>query len=199
MNDDRLTERSRIADAFIARCGDPSKWEYRGEVIEVKMPGKCVCGHAIKMLFPIYAPNGADRVDIGSTCIDHYAAYSPANADSMRAALAAFLEKKKEQERQAKARLLEADVAAKTAEYLAEREKVLGQAEHNCAAGHRISYYIYTSFSNYPKTVEYVSRRYKSKRGLLGWLNTKLKGLRELPERAQRYDEESRKTRGYSL
>lgn len=187
-NEDKIIERSRIADAFIARCGDPSKWEYRGELIEVKQPDKCVCGHPIKMLFPIYSPDGTDSVNIGSTCIECYAGYSPDNAARMREVLAALLEKKKAEAKAQKALLEAQEVAKKIDEYAQVYERILGQYVYRYQNRIHIGYFWYNLVTRtYSPDRVRKGLGYKTQRGMLKFLNDKIKYLEAAPETALQY------------
>ena len=189
-NEDQIVESSRIADAFIARCGDPSKWEYRGEVLEAGKGDnvKCVCGHPIKNLFPIYAPDGVDRVVIGSTCIDHYAAYNPAHAAKMREALAAFLEKKKAEAKAQKDLIETQAVAQKIEEYAKVYERILGQYVYRYQNRIHIGYYWYNLVTRTcsPDRVRQ-GLGYKTQRGMLKKLTDTIKCLEAAPETARQY------------
>ncbi len=185
-----IVESSRIADAFIARCGDPSKWEYRGEVLEAGKfeTVKCVCGHPIRNLFPIYAPDGVDKVVIGSTCIEHYAAYNPEHAARMRAALAAFLEKKKAEAKAEKDLLQVKEVEERLALYEQVYKRVVEYYASKYRAGVRIPYYWYNLVTRTysPERVRN-GLGYKTKRGLLKFLSDEIKRLEAAPETALQY------------
>lgn len=80
---------------------NPQEWEYRGEMEEDDSGNaKCVCGHQIRYLFPVYRGN-AQRI-LGSTCIEHYSLYRPEDAQLMREALQRVQERAKEAARAAR-------------------------------------------------------------------------------------------------
>jgi hypothetical protein len=139
-------------------------------------------------LFPIYAPDGKDQVVIGSTCIECYAAYNPENAARMRAALAAFLEKKKAEVKAQKELLVTQAVAAKIEEYAQVYERILGQYAYRYQQRIQISYYWYSLVTKtYSPDRVRKGLGYKTQRGMLKFLTDKIKYLEAAPETARQY------------
>lgn len=67
-----------VVAKFVQRLGDPSKYEYRGECIDLGRPtGKCTCDHPIRYVFPIYNPETGAMAPCGSECINHFQSYNP--------------------------------------------------------------------------------------------------------------------------
>jgi hypothetical protein len=66
-----------IVGKFITRLGDPSKYEFRGEVIDLGEygKGKCTCDHPVRYMLLIWGPNG-EVAPVGVECIKHFAAYN---------------------------------------------------------------------------------------------------------------------------
>lgn len=84
---DRQARTHQIAKKFIERLGDPSRWTYLGECIELDQPtGRCVCDHPIRYLFPIYGPNAGETAMVGSECIENFAGYNPELYNQLTAA-----------------------------------------------------------------------------------------------------------------
>ena len=58
-----------IVQKFIRRLGDPSKYTFEGDVIDLGAPtGKCTCDHPIRYVFIIKGPNG-EEAPVGSECV----------------------------------------------------------------------------------------------------------------------------------
>jgi len=69
---------------FIQVLGDPSKWEYTGEVVDCLRGAYCICGHAIRYRFLI-SYNG--RIEgVGSECINHFQNINPEMFESLKLA-----------------------------------------------------------------------------------------------------------------
>jgi hypothetical protein len=82
-----------IVRKFIQRLGDPSKWTFEGEIIDLGAPtGKCTCDHPIRYVFVIHGPEGR-TAPVGSECINHFQAYNPELWQKMNAALDAYWER----------------------------------------------------------------------------------------------------------
>lgn len=74
---DGLENFKTIVAKFIKKLGDPSKWEFRGEVIDLGEYGKgtCTCDHPVRYMLLIWSPNG-DVAPVGCECIKHFQAYN---------------------------------------------------------------------------------------------------------------------------
>lgn len=71
--------------ALINALGNPSEWIYTGVMNDCGAPvSKCACGHPIRYEFMIEHPTTGKKNVLGSTCIEHYAAYNPESADRMK-------------------------------------------------------------------------------------------------------------------
>lgn len=66
-----------IVGKFVAALGDPSQYEFRGEVIDLGEygAGKCTCGHIVRYLLLIWGPNG-NVAPIGCECVKHFQSYN---------------------------------------------------------------------------------------------------------------------------
>jgi hypothetical protein len=66
-----------IVAKFVARLGDPTLWEFRGEVIDLGEygKGKCTCDHPVRYMLLIWSPNG-EVAPVGCECIKHFQAYN---------------------------------------------------------------------------------------------------------------------------
>jgi hypothetical protein len=66
-----------IVGKFIKRLGDPSQYEFRGEVIDLGEygKGKCTCDHPVRYMLLIWGPNG-EVAPVGCECIKHFQAYN---------------------------------------------------------------------------------------------------------------------------
>lgn len=107
-----------IVGAFIARLGDPTKFYYTGQVIELPFPtGMCVCGHQIKYEYMI--SDGNQTVAVGSECINHFREYNQKLYEELMKAKAGFDEKKKEDARKAREARRNAEVEKLEAEHKA--------------------------------------------------------------------------------
>jgi len=77
-----------IVAKFVQRLGDPSKYEYRGECIDLGRPsGKCTCDHPIRYVFLIYNPETGESAPVGSECINHFQSYNPELFTKLQAAV----------------------------------------------------------------------------------------------------------------
>ena len=77
-----------IVAKFVQRLGDPSKYEYRGECIDLGRPsGKCTCDHPIRYVFPVYNPETGESAPCGSECINHFQSYNPELFAKLQAAV----------------------------------------------------------------------------------------------------------------
>jgi hypothetical protein len=74
---DNLENFKEIVGKFIKRLGDPSQYEFRGEVIDLGEygAGKCTCGHILRYMLLIWGPNGA-VAPLGCECIKHFHSYN---------------------------------------------------------------------------------------------------------------------------
>lgn len=101
----KLDNFSEIVRKFVQRLGDPSKYEFRGEVIDLgRVAGKCTCDEDIRYIFLIYGPNG-EVAPCGSTCIKHFMSYNSDLYDRLTFAHEALMRKLSEAE-QARAEAL---------------------------------------------------------------------------------------------
>lgn len=68
-----------IVGKFVTRLGDPSKYEFKNEVIDLGEygRGKCTCGHPVRYMLLIWGPNG-EVAPIGCECVKYFMNY---NAD----------------------------------------------------------------------------------------------------------------------
>lgn len=100
ITDQKATNLSHV-QALINALGNPSEWIYEGEMNDCGAPvSTCACGHVIRYEFIIHHPDGRTN-KLGSTCIEHYAAYNPESAEWMKKDYENYLNelatKKKEQ------------------------------------------------------------------------------------------------------
>jgi hypothetical protein len=68
-----------IVGKFIKKLGDPTKYEFRGDVIDLKEYGRgtCTCGHPVRYMLMIWGPNG-EVAPIGVECVKHFQSYNEA-------------------------------------------------------------------------------------------------------------------------
>ena len=74
---ERLDSFQNIVGRFLTLLGDPSKYEYRGDMIDLGTygKGKCLCNHPVRYLFLIHGPNG-EVAPVGCECIKHFQSYN---------------------------------------------------------------------------------------------------------------------------
>ena len=90
-----------IVGKFITRLGDPSKYEFRGEVIDLGEygKGKCTCDHPVRYMLLIWGPNG-EVAPVGCECIKHFAAYNDALYNKLEGARIGLMEALAAEERE---------------------------------------------------------------------------------------------------
>lgn len=107
---EHLENFKEIVSKFITRLGDPTQYEFRGEVIDlgVRGKGKCTCDTPIRYMLLIWGPNGRVAA-VGTECIKHFQAYNETLYNKLEAAslgLAEAIAREKreseEEQRQAK-------------------------------------------------------------------------------------------------
>lgn len=66
-----------IVGKFVAALGDPSKFEFRGDVIDLGVygAGKCTCGHPVRYMLLIWGPDGK-VAPCGCECVKHFQSYN---------------------------------------------------------------------------------------------------------------------------
>lgn len=113
LSNGRMEYAQRLCNAL----GDPSQWEYRGEMIDLEAPkGKCACGHeGIRFEFIIHRDK--QTAIIGSTCICHFALINPAAAENMAIDYQKIMKKLAEQKQAAKKAAQQAEVIVIGEEY----------------------------------------------------------------------------------
>lgn len=90
-------------NALIRALGNPSEWTYTGEMIDTgALKSYCACGHPIRYEFVIEHPESKKRAVLGSTCIEHYAHFSPESAKRMMKDFEDFKERLKEEKKRIK-------------------------------------------------------------------------------------------------
>lgn len=82
-----------IVGKFIKRLGDPSQYEFRGEVIDLGEygKGKCTCDHPVRYMLLIWGPNG-EVAPVGCECIKHFQAYNDKLFNSLENARVGLME-----------------------------------------------------------------------------------------------------------
>ena len=82
-----------IVGKFIKRLGDPSQYEFRGEVIDLGEygKGKCTCDHPVRYMLLIWGPNG-EVAPVGCECIKHFQAYNDKLYNSLENARVGLME-----------------------------------------------------------------------------------------------------------
>lgn len=104
------TARLYHVQALIDALGNPSEWEYKGEMVDHdKNRTKCSCGHPIRYEFILHHANGR-TAPIGSTCVDHYAVIRPEDAAAMQETLKKHMEKLAASKKEAKKLLQDAEI-----------------------------------------------------------------------------------------
>jgi len=88
-----LSNFKEIVGKFITRLGDPSKYEFRGEVIDLGEygRGKCTCDHPVRYMLLIWGPNG-EVASVGCECIKHFQAYNDRLYNSLENARIGLME-----------------------------------------------------------------------------------------------------------
>ena len=96
-----MNSKVAIAEAFISRLGDPTKFDYTGEVNDLGKPtGSCVCGHAIQYEYII--SDGKRRASVGSECINHFKEYNPKLYEELMQAHEARIQKMEKKNKKAR-------------------------------------------------------------------------------------------------
>ena len=90
-----------IVGKFIKRLGDPSQYEFRGEVIDLGEygKGKCTCDHPVRYMLLIWGPNG-EVAPVGCECIKHFQAYNDKLFNSLENARVGLMEALAAEERE---------------------------------------------------------------------------------------------------
>ena len=96
-----LSNFKEIVGKFITRLGDPSKYEFRGEVIDLGEygRGKCTCDHPVRYMLLIWGPNG-EVAPVGCECIKHFQAYNDKLFNSLESARTGLMEALAAEERE---------------------------------------------------------------------------------------------------
>ena len=129
-----------IVERFINKLGDPSKYEFRGECIDLGSPeGYCTCGHPIRYMFLIYSPENK-IAPVGSECIKHFQYYSPDLFSRLQFACDKLMEN-----------IRAAEKAERDAQHLADADAIKPQYE---AAVARVRAFI----ANYRETHRFIPR-----------------------------------------
>lgn len=116
-----------IVGKFVTRLGDPSKWTFEGEIIDMGAPtANCTCDHPIRYVFVIHGPDGA-TAPVGSECINHFQSYNPALWEKMQKASESFWAARREQEKAE--REAAHKVQAEAAKILWQKAKTVGQEQ----------------------------------------------------------------------
>lgn len=70
----RSPQRSGWAQRLAAALGNPARWEYRGDCVDLgRCTGRCACGHCgLRYLFGIHNIDDGRKVVVGSTCIKNF-------------------------------------------------------------------------------------------------------------------------------
>jgi len=73
----QLENFQEIVGKFVQKLGDPSKYEFRDEVIDLLEygNGKCTCGHPVRYMLLIWGPNG-EVAPVGVECVKHFQSYN---------------------------------------------------------------------------------------------------------------------------
>ena len=116
-----------IVQKFVTRLGDPSKWTFEGEIIDLGTPsGKCTCDHPIRYVFVIHGPDGK-TAPVGSECINHFQSYNPELWGKMNAARDAFWLRIREEEKARKEAQYKIDVEKNKSLWEEARKEALAQ------------------------------------------------------------------------
>lgn len=93
---DNLESKIQHSDALIRALGDPSQWQWTGDIYDAGAPvASCACGHQIRYIYPIINSQGLTN-QVGSTCIYYFQEVNPEMAEKMRSALVELEEKIKQ-------------------------------------------------------------------------------------------------------
>jgi len=120
----------------------PQDWEYTGNVYDSGpySNAECCCGHPIRYMFEVKDTKSGCTTNLGSTCIDHYKAYRPCDAELMEKHLAALLEKQAAVRKAAQAVARQEKVIAAAERYKALRQQVEDRHWANRRASRRSPY-----------------------------------------------------------
>lgn len=176
-----------IVESFIMRLGDPAKYHFTGEVIDLRAPmGSCVCGHAIQYEYMI--SDGKQKVAVGSECINHFAEYNVGLYNQLVKAREDFIAKRKEEEKAAKA----VQEAVELAPYVNAHRKMKESLKE--LFPNRLPYLPYDLYSN----LQYVQKvpTYKRTKSYIKWykeankvFSETLKALAPYAEKQREYTE----------
>ena len=79
--------RAYYAERLAAVLGDGSRWQYRGECIELpQATGRCSCGHhGLRVLFTLHNLDDGRTAIVGRVCVTQYAGITPATLAAVQA------------------------------------------------------------------------------------------------------------------
>ena len=146
-----------IVAKFITRLGDPSKYEFRGEVIDLGEygRGKCTCDHPVRYMLLIWGPNG-EVAPVGCECIKHFAAYNDALYNKLEGARIGLMEALAAEEREKAEAIRQAERSKLQPAYELARRRFLAVCKMH---QDNISYYLPRAMwvlrANLMKKVEY--------------------------------------------
>ena len=146
-----------IVGKFVIRLGDPSKYEFRGEVIDLGEygKGKCTCDHPVRYMFLIWGPNN-EVAPVGCECINHFAAYNEALYNKLEGARSGLMEALAADERKKTQARQEAERAKVQPVYELARRRFLAVCKmHQDNINRRLPYALWVLQSSLMKNPEY--------------------------------------------
>lgn len=146
-----------IVGKFVTRLGDPSKYEFRGEVIDLGEygRGKCTCDHPVRYMLLIWGPNG-EVAPVGCECIKHFAAYNEGLFNKLEGARLGLMEALAADEREKTQVRQEAERAKIQPVYELARRRFLAVCKmHQDNISRYLPYAMWTLQSSLMKKVEY--------------------------------------------
>lgn len=152
-----------IVGKFITRLGDPSQFEFRGEVIDLGTygKGKCTCDHPVRYMLLIWGPNG-EVAPVGCECIKHFQAYNDKLFSSLENARLGLMEALAADEREKTAARQQAERSRVQPMFeLAKRRffAVCKMHQAYISRSQYLPYAMWTLKSNLMKKVEYKTPR----------------------------------------
>ena len=169
-------------EALIAALGNPSEWEYTGDVTDAGTYGvaKCACGHPIRFQFHIEHPDGRKAI-VGSTCVNHFATINPTlhaalveALEGVKAKLAADKRAAREAKQDEEIARLKAECDALAAP-IRERYRVARENSHN-------GYWVPEDIFYANRAARQEPKQYKRKSDYLRWYREHLETLRRYSE-----------------
>lgn len=148
--------------AFIEKLGDVSKWEFTGEIVDLKQAvGSCICGHQIRYEYLI--TDGTRKEAVGSECINHFKTYNERLYNVLTEAHENWKKERAKLRKQAIEAQKSKELDILKAKYTELKRTIIEKAEGYFNSNTRLPYTFYkihqavnSSFKEYKRTASYI-------------------------------------------